>query len=125
MVRVVHFEIPAGDLARARRFYEQTLGWKLRGWGEQPTYLLAATGRDDEPGINGAITPRDDLHASTMTTVAVPDLDACVERVVAAGGRVRHGREPVPGVGWVAFCEDTEGNTFGVLQYDAAVGRGG
>ncbi len=26
----------------------------------------------------------------------------------------------VPGIGWLAYCIDTEGNTFGVLQADEA-----
>jgi hypothetical protein len=25
---------------------------------------------------------------------------------------------PVPGVGWLAYCKDTEGNIFGMMQAD-------
>ena len=25
---------------------------------------------------------------------------------------------PVPGVGWLAYCKDTEGNVFGMMQTD-------
>ena len=27
-------------------------------------------------------------------------------------------KSPVPGVGWLAYCTDTEGNIFGMLQPD-------
>ena len=26
----------------------------------------------------------------------------------------------IPGIGWLAYCTDPEGNTFGVLQADEA-----
>jgi hypothetical protein len=25
---------------------------------------------------------------------------------------------PIPGVGYFAYCQDTEGNTFGIMQED-------
>jgi predicted enzyme related to lactoylglutathione lyase len=25
---------------------------------------------------------------------------------------------PIPGVGWLAYCKDTEGNVFGIMQDD-------
>jgi len=28
-------------------------------------------------------------------------------------------KTPIPGVGYFAYCEDTEGNLFGVMQADA------
>jgi predicted enzyme related to lactoylglutathione lyase len=28
---------------------------------------------------------------------------------------------PVPGVGWLAYCKDPEGNIFGVMQNDPSV----
>ena len=33
MDRVVHFEIPADDLERAKKFYSDNFGWKLNQLG--------------------------------------------------------------------------------------------
>jgi hypothetical protein len=27
---------------------------------------------------------------------------------------------PIPGIGWLAYCTDPEGNTFGILEGDPA-----
>jgi predicted enzyme related to lactoylglutathione lyase len=29
---------------------------------------------------------------------------------------------PIPGVGWLAYCKDTEGNIFGLMQADPKAG---
>ena len=67
MNRVVHFEIPADDLERAKRFYSQNFGWKLHQLGpEMGSYVLVHTGPTDEQGmpqerafINAGLMQRD------------------------------------------------------------------
>ena len=119
MSRVVHFEIPVNDPARARAFYEHVAGWQFQSWGDQP-YWLATTGPDAAPGIDGALTPRSSDYAATVLTVQVESLDAALGRVEHAAGRILQPRHGVPGVGWVALCADTEGNVFGLLEADPA-----
>ena len=46
------------------------------------------------------------------------DLDAAVEKVVAAGGAITNPKHAVAGVGWLAYATDTEGNPFGMMQDD-------
>ena len=48
----------------------------------------------------------------------VPSVDDYVDRVVGAGGIVALPKMAVPGVGWLAYCKDTEGNIFGFMQSD-------
>jgi hypothetical protein len=57
-----------------------------------------------------------------VNTVDVPSCDEFVGKVVAAGGKVAMPKMPVPGVGWLAYCADPEGNTFGVMQNDPKAG---
>ncbi len=45
MSRVVHFEIHAEDLARARPFYETVFGWQFQQWEGPAEYYLITTGR--------------------------------------------------------------------------------
>jgi hypothetical protein len=119
MNRVVHFEIPADNPDRAQTFYADVFGWKFTRWDGPMDYRLAKTGDDKDRGIDGAILPRQAPGASVVNTVSVPSLDASLKTVEKAGGKVILPRMTVPGVGYVAYASDTEGNPFGMLQPDA------
>jgi uncharacterized protein len=69
------------------------------------------------PGsINGAITIRTEEHEYPIIVVNVTDIDAALERVVAAGGKVVQSKRPVGEMGLYARVVDTEGNLLGVWQ---------
>lgn len=115
MARVVHFEITADDVQRARRFYE-IFGWEIAASGAPGVeYWLAHTG-DGGMGINGAIMPRAYNPQPVINWVGVDDLDDMVKRVQAAGGEIVGERQTVPGIGDTIYAKDTEGNTFGMIQ---------
>jgi len=117
MSRVIHFELTADDPARARAFYEKVLGWKVTRWGDED-YWLVSTGELEEPGINGALMPRRQDWPALVNTIDVVSLADTVAAVKANGGKVVEGPMPIPGVGYLAYCEDTEGNAFGMMQAD-------
>jgi predicted enzyme related to lactoylglutathione lyase len=126
MPRVVHFEIHADDPKRAVAFYEDVFDWEIQGWGESQDYWLVMTGPDDEPGINGGILQRQagtsgDAVTAYVCTVDVPSVDEYVARATEAGGSVAVPKMPVSGVGWLAYCKDTEGNIFGLMEEDTDV----
>lgn len=115
MARVIHFEIPVDDPERAQAFYRDVLGWEIAGWGGQD-YWLATTGPESEPGINGALTSRG--STSAWIHVGVPSVDEALAKIEAGGGAALTQKMPIPGVGYMAYCRDTEGNTFGVYEDD-------
>ena len=117
MAKIVHFEIPVDDAERASAFYRDTLGWQIAGFGAQPYWLVTA-GADDEPGANGALIARGDVHRSPVLIAGVEDIDATIHKVEVGGGRMLQGKLPVPGVGWSAYFLDPEGNTVGIFQAD-------
>jgi len=114
--RVIHFEIPADDPARAVKFYDKVFGWKIEKWGPID-YWLATTGPDNQPGINGAIMTRE-TQETTVNTIDVSSVDEFAKKIVDAGGKVITPRTAIPGVGWFAYCVDTEGNVFGIMEND-------
>lgn len=125
MPRPVHFEIHASDPERVVSFYEQVFGWKIERWGDQP-YWLITTG-DTNPGIDGGLTPRrgpapaaDAPVSSFVNTIDVENLDATIATVTGAGGTIALEKSAVPGVGWLAYFKDPDGNLFGVMQPDEA-----
>ncbi len=118
MPRVVHFELPADDPERATRFYRDVFGWQIQKW-EQEDYWLVETGKD-EPGINGGILRRNPGQMVTTNTLGVPSVDEYVDKITAAGGKVVAPKMAVPTVGYLAYCQDTEGNVFGIMQSDTS-----
>ncbi|NBC95443.1 MAG: VOC family protein [Deinococcus-Thermus bacterium] len=122
MGRVTHFEIHADDPQRAMAFYGELLGWSFHPWGDIE-YWLTETGPPDEPGINGAVMRRSrpvegEGIVAYVCTAAVEDVDAALAKVRDLGGAVVQGKTAVPGVGWHAYVEDTEGNLFALMQED-------
>jgi len=117
MPRVVHFEIHADNPERAVKFYQKVFGWKIKKWEGPVDYWLAATGEEKQPGINGAIMPRL-KKGSTWNTIDVPSVDDYLKKIVKTGGKVVQKKTAVPGVGYMAYCKDTEGNIFGIMHED-------
>jgi len=86
-------------------------------------YWLITTGPDSEPGINGGLMRRQgeiDGQAviAYVCTIGVADLEATMATVEANGGKVALPKMPIPGMGWLAYYKDTEGNIFGMMQPD-------
>lgn len=116
-MKVVHFEIPADNPERAVKFYKKVFNWKIETWAGPMDYWLVTAGDEKEPGINGAITPKANLTVTT-NTINVPSVDDFVKKIKDAGGKVLQGKMAVPGIGYMAYCADTEGNMFGIMQMD-------
>jgi hypothetical protein len=118
--RPVHFELGVVDPERAVKFYETAFGWQSRKWDGPMPYWMVTTGSGGEPGINGGILIHQDKQPRTVNTIGVSDVDEAAAKVVAAGGQVVAPKMPIPGVGWLAYCLDTEGNLFGIHHPDPA-----
>ena len=117
MPRPIHFELPADSPERAITFYEKVFGWHFQKWDGPMPYWLVRTG-DGGTGIDGGLSPRAFPGQGTVNTVDVPSCDEAVRKIESAGGRIALAKMAIPGVGWLAYCTDTEGNTFGVMQAD-------
>ena len=117
MPRPVHFEIPADDPARAIRFYQQVFGWQFQQWDGPMPYWMVRTG-DDGPGIDGGLHAKAHPGQGPVNTIGVASCDDYLAKVEAAGGRTVVPKMAIPQVGWLAYCTDPEGNTFGIMQAD-------
>ena len=120
MARVVHFELAVDDPDRASAFYQNVLGWKVMKWDGPMDYWLLSTGEEGEPGIDGALTRRQEDWPSVVNTVDVASLDAAVAAVEVNGGSVMQPKTAVPGIGYLAYVADTEGNVFGMMESDTS-----
>lgn len=120
--RVIHFEIQADDVNRAKSFYEKTFGWeikKIMGVDNGPMdYWGVTTGESKTPGINGGMyqRPKDQKIYTYDCTILVDDIDKAIKDVLKNGGKIRREKSELKGVGWFAGATDTEGNAFAIMQ---------
>lgn len=118
MPRVVHFEIPADSPERAVKFYQEVFGWQFQKWEGPLEYWMVTTGPEGQPGINGGLLRRNQPGQGTVNTVDVESVDAAVATVEKNGGKVALPKMAIPGIGYLAYCLDPEGNIFGMMQAD-------
>ena len=131
MARVVHFEIHADDLERAKTFYSAVFDWPFEDYSTMTgsPYLGITTGAEGDPGINGGLMPRPDGDTAPRSgagafvcTIQVDDYDATEQRILAAGGEVAQAKASLGGMAWQGYYRDTEGNVFGIHQTDPDAG---
>lgn len=115
MSKVVHFEIPADEPERAIKFYENVFNWKIEKW-DQMEYWLVTTGEDVEPGINGAIMPKE-FGSMVRDTISVDSYDEFAKKIEKSGGKMLTDKMTVPGMGDTGSFQDTEGNIFAIIEF--------
>ena len=121
---VVHFEMPAEDNVRVKKFYETAFGWQMNVLGpEMGNYVLATTSPVDENNmhvnkgaINGGFFKRGDNGTIPHVVISVGDIYKHIEIVKNAGGNVQGKPVEIKGIGMFVMIEDTEGNKVGMLQ---------
>ena len=122
MDKVVHFEVPADDLERAKKFYAGTFGWQLQDMPEM-NYVIARTVETDEkfmPKVAGAINGGMARRGGNLTVpsfaIDVKNIEEAIEKVKSAGGTIMKEKTAVGTMGFIAYFKDTEGTLFGVWQ---------
>jgi hypothetical protein len=118
MPRVVHFEISADDIERTVQFYQTVFGWEIKKWDGPVDYWMIMTGAPDQPGIDGGLMKRTEPGAYTVCTIDVPSVDEYTQKIVAGGGEILVEKMAIPGVGYMAYFKDPDGNVFSVMQED-------
>jgi predicted enzyme related to lactoylglutathione lyase len=126
MNKVVHFEIPANDIERAKKFYREIFGWNIQDWpmpngsvytGVRTVEIDEKTFLPKEVGaINGAIVKKDEIVKTPVVTVNVSSIDECVEKIIKAGGKLLKPKVEITGLGYYAYVQDTEGNLLALWQ---------
>jgi uncharacterized protein len=122
--RVVHFELPADDVERARTFYRKTFQWELQPMPEMNYTMVQTTPVDAEqrptdPGaINGGIAARGSPPAvrAPVITIAVEDIEATLKRIAKNGGKMVAGKQSIGAMGFTAYFQDPEGNVVGLWE---------
>lgn len=119
---VVHFEVPADDVGRAQKFYQDAFGWKMQPMPEM-SYTMVSTTETNDMGmptaagaINGGMAARGGPITAPVITILVDDIDDALATVERLGGKTAAGRQAVGEMGFTGYFVDTEGNTVGLWQ---------
>lgn len=119
---VVHFEIPADNVERARKFYQKTFSWEMQPMPEMNYTMVRTTpadasGMPKEPGaINGGMASRGGPVKSTVVTIGVDNIDQVLKTVAKNGGKTVVGKQSIGPMGFTAYFQDSEGNVVGLWQ---------
>jgi predicted enzyme related to lactoylglutathione lyase len=116
---IVHFDVPAEDVERAKKFYSELFGWKFESYPEMEYSLITTTNPDGTPGVGGGMGKRMDPSQRMLNYFGVSSIDAAMAQVTGLGGTVLTEKMAVPGMGFLATCMDSEGNTFGLWEENA------
>jgi predicted enzyme related to lactoylglutathione lyase len=123
MPTIVHFEIPADDVERSKKFYSDLFGWKIEkftgqtGGGEDMDYWMITTTDDKgNKALGGGIMKRQGPQQPIINHIDVKSVDEYSTKVQQLGGKVHVPKMAVPGMGYFAICLDTENNAFGIWE---------
>ena len=112
MPRVVHFEIFGEHPEQLIEFYAKVFGWTFEKWGPMD-YWIIKTG--EGPGIDGGLGKEKN---PSVNTIDVPDVDEYLDKIQLAGGTVVAPKMTLPGIGYLAYFKDPQGNVFGIMKDD-------
>ena len=119
---IVHFEIPAKNAEKLKKFYSDLFGWKIEKAPGPVEYWLIETVPVDEkmmplrPGVNGGMYKKERGDQKQVNYFSVESVDQYIEKIKKTGGKIIMPKQEVMDVGWIAVAEDPEGNQFAILQ---------
>lgn len=124
MDAVVHFEIPAEDMERAKKFYKAVFGWSMTDMDmPQMKYSMVQTTETDKEGmpkkpgaINGGIRSKMQKRDSPTVVVDVKSIEEALKKIKANGGKALTEKMTVGDMGFYMICMDCEGNQIGIWE---------
>jgi len=113
MSTIVHFEIPADDPNRAKKFYTALFGWKIEHVPEMEYWMISTSG---EKAVDGGMMKRQHPQQQITDYIDVPSIDEYAVKVEKLGGKIVVPKMAVPTMGYFVVCLDTENNVFAIWE---------
>ena len=117
---VVHFEVVGKDGDALRRYYGELFGWNIDT--NNPMQYGMIDGKDNttvsgDTGIGGGVAQGPDGYEGHVTFyVAVPDVEAALQKAESLGGRRVMGPENIMDMVELGQFTDPEGNLIGLVK---------
>ena len=120
MPTIVHFEVPADDVERSRKFYSDLFGWKMERWPGMESgmeyWIINTTDNEGSKAVGGGMMKRQNPQQGITNFIDVTSVDEYSAKVQSLGGKIVAPKQAVPTMGYFAVCLDTENNTFGIWE---------
>ncbi len=93
MPNIQHFEFPAGDVERARKFYKEVFGWEMEKWEnpENPDKEFWFVKTKDENGnkvLSGGMMKRQSQEHKVTNYITVNSIAEYMQKIEQAGGKI-------------------------------------
>lgn len=108
-------ELHAKDWEKSWSFYSTLFGWTKDKAHEMGPMGMYQTFRTGDTSCGGMMTDAQSPYPYWLYYFVVDDIDAGVERVQAAGGKLLFGPQEVPGGAWIINAEDPQGGLFALV----------
>jgi predicted enzyme related to lactoylglutathione lyase len=116
---VVHFEVIGQDGEKLQRYYSELFGWEINADNEMNYGIVSRDGNlgPDGIGIGGGIAGGPPGYGGHVTFyVAVPDIEAALQKAESLGGTRVMGPETIMGGLELGQFKDPEGNVIGLVK---------
>jgi len=124
---IVHFEIPADDVERARKFYFTLFGWKIekievKKDGASMDYWIISTSTQRKDSsekssqLEGGLIKRQHPQQPNLNYISVTSIEEYSSKVKELAGKVVLPKTEITGYGFFAVCMDTENNAFALWE---------
>ena len=117
---VVHFEVIGTDGEKLQKYYAELFGWEIDANNDMKYGMVS---RDSNPaadgnlGIGGGVAGGPPGYAGHVTFyVAVPDVEAALQKAEELGGKRIMGPEKIMGMVELGQFSDPEGHVIGVVK---------
>ena len=109
---IVHVELSSHNSVAAAEFYRDIFGWSVMQMPEM-SYATFETGE----GVGGGFSPisPENPAGTVMVYILTDDIEATLEQIQRAGGKVLRTKTEIPGMGWFAIFRDLSGNQVGLF----------
>ena len=128
MPTIVHFQISSDDIERSKKFYNDLFGWKFDKFPSSPSsepmpegmeyWMISTVDDKGNKALGGGMGKRQSPQQQITNFIDVESVDEYSSKVEKLGGKVISPKMPVPGMGYMAVCTDTENNGFGIFEAD-------
>jgi uncharacterized protein len=115
---VVHFEVIGKDGEKLQSYYSELFGWEIDAGNPMKYGIVKGEDNPSSMGsIGGGIAAGPDGYEGHVTFyVAVPDVEAALQKAESLGGTRVMGPETIMGEMVLGQLKDPEGHLIGLVQ---------
>ena len=110
----IHFEIPAEDIDRIKKFYSELFGWEFEEVAGRENYLMINTTGNKE--ISGSVIKRMNPQQKIINYIEVTSIDECINKIEKLEGKLIIRKKAIPKKGYFSIFLDPENNKFGLWE---------